>query len=138
MGLPLSFAASCSSTDSLSASKALSCDHVGRCALGDGFDEALRLAFDLSGSRFELRAVSGRSAAEHGRGNLELFKIGRQYFTTRRHIEAMMEKCRLQAPPRAPKGGTTNNWPEEMRNRAALEAVRLTVEKLKAAGRKKR
>ncbi|WP_145927819.1 hypothetical protein [Bradyrhizobium neotropicale] len=75
--------------------------------------------------------------AEHRRGNLELFKIGRQYFTTRRHIEALVEKCRLQGPPRAPKREPTDNWPEEVRRRAALAAVRLSVEKLKAAARKK-
>ncbi|WP_052523318.1 hypothetical protein [Bradyrhizobium sp. STM 3809] len=37
--------------------------------------------------------------AEHRRGTLELFKIGRQYFTTRRHIEAMVEMCLVGVPP---------------------------------------
>jgi len=68
---------------------------------------------------------------EHRRGNLELFKIGRAYFTTRRHIEAMIEKCLLRAPHRATTGHSAENWPEEMRMRAALAAARLSAERLK-------
>lgn len=73
--------------------------------------------------------------AEHGRGNLELFKIGRAYFTTRRHVEAMIEKCRLRATPRAADDLGTNYWPEDIRSRAALAAARDTAERLKAARR---
>lgn len=75
--------------------------------------------------------------AEHGRGNLELFKIGRAYFTTRRHVEAMIEKCRLQSPHRARTGDSAENWPEEMRMRAALAAARLSAERLKGGAERK-
>jgi hypothetical protein len=37
--------------------------------------------------------------AEHRRGNLVIYKIGRQYFTTLNELNAMMEKCRMQSPP---------------------------------------
>lgn len=73
--------------------------------------------------------------AEHRRGNLELFKIGRKYFTTRRHVEAMIEKCRLQVQASQSK---PDHQTEKARAVAALAALKLTVEKLKAAGRKKR
>ena len=75
--------------------------------------------------------------AEHGRGNLEIFKIGRAYFTTRRHVEAMIEKCRLQARG-APSRTAADNLTKKARTAAALAAVKLTVENLKAARRKGR
>ncbi|MGY4325687.1 hypothetical protein ACVWWG_000101 [Bradyrhizobium sp. LB7.2] len=76
--------------------------------------------------------------AEASRGNLVIRKIGRAYFVTRRDLNAMWEKCRQQAPSRATPGESTSNWPEEMRSRAALAALRLSLEERKAAGRKKR
>lgn len=76
--------------------------------------------------------------AEACRGNLVICKIGRAYFVTWRDLNAMWEKCRLQAPPRAVRGEPTENWPEEVRRPAALAALKFRVEALKAAGRKKR
>jgi hypothetical protein len=43
--------------------------------------------------------------AEHMRGNLELSKIGRAYFTTPADIKAMREKCRVEV--QAPAFGST-------------------------------
>lgn len=71
--------------------------------------------------------------AEASRGNLVIRKIGRAYFVTWRDLNAMWEKCRL-----AVQGGSTDHWPEEVRNRAALAAARLSAEKLKAARRRRR
>lgn len=59
--------------------------------------------------------------AEHARGNLELFKIGRQYFTTRRAIAAMMEKCRLPVRQQATKPGPRDNLTEEARHALPLQ-----------------
>ncbi|MGY0573567.1 hypothetical protein ACTGJ9_022850 [Bradyrhizobium sp. RDM12] len=74
--------------------------------------------------------------AEHARGNLEIFKIGRAYFTTRRHVEVMIEKCRLQA--RFPESRPNNNLEERARAEAARAALKLTIDKLKAARAAKR
>jgi len=38
--------------------------------------------------------------AEHARGNLEMSKIGRSYFTTLAKLQAMDAKCRVAAPAR--------------------------------------
>lgn len=84
---------------------------------------------------FEGAITPATLKAEHKRGNLELLKIGRAYFTTRRHVEAMIEKCRLQISGVPPKCDIDDG--DQMRNRAALAAVRLSVEKLKAARRKR-
>jgi hypothetical protein len=75
--------------------------------------------------------------AEHRRGTLEIYKIGRQYFTTLNQIRAMMEKCCLRsASPREP-SNSPDDWNDNMKNRAALAAARLVVEKLKTARKKK-
>jgi hypothetical protein len=58
--------------------------------------------------------------AEHQRGTLVLFEIGRQYFTTLNEVNAMMEKCRLQAPPHLRKRG-----PTEAEMLRKLEAARM-------------
>lgn len=74
--------------------------------------------------------------AEHRRGNLDLFKIGRAYFTTRRHVEAMIEKCRLVSFPSGPGNASAENLTEVARRRASLAALKLIVERLKAARKK--
>ena len=38
--------------------------------------------------------------AEHSRGNLEITKIGKTYFTSRKHLAEMLAKCRVEVPPR--------------------------------------
>ncbi|MCA1401935.1 hypothetical protein ACVSQB_17360 [Bradyrhizobium elkanii] len=78
--------------------------------------------------------------AEHRRGNLVVFKLGRKHFTTRRDIAAMKEKCRLPIRQQAAKPDTRagNNLTEEARHRASLAALRLTVETLKSAARDKK
>lgn len=76
--------------------------------------------------------------AEAARGHLVICKIGRAYFVTWRDLNAMWEKCRQQVQSRATPGESTSNRPQEARSRAALAALRLSVEKRKAAGRKSR
>jgi hypothetical protein len=79
--------------------------------------------------------------AEHHRGNLVIYKIGRQYFTTLNEVNAMMEKCRVQALPHRASGNSPVNLSDEgaraARTRAALAALTLSVDKRKAARRKK-
>lgn len=76
--------------------------------------------------------------AEVSRGNLVIRRIGRAYFVTWRDLNAMWEKCRQQAPARATPGESASNWPDGVRSSAALAAaLRLSVEKRKAVGRKK-
>ncbi|MGY3589023.1 hypothetical protein ACVIGB_002022 [Bradyrhizobium sp. USDA 4341] len=68
--------------------------------------------------------------AEHRRGNLDLFKIGRQYFTTRRDIAAMKEKCRL--PSKAGShANPTDSRIEAARLHAAQVALRLSLARRK-------
>src|SRR6267142_5078499 len=43
--------------------------------------------------------------AEHARGNLDMSKIGRSYWTTIAKLKRMDEKCRVEAP--APSFGST-------------------------------
>ena len=38
--------------------------------------------------------------AEHRRGNLVIYKIGRQYFTSLNELNAMLANCRVQVPSR--------------------------------------
>jgi hypothetical protein len=47
--------------------------------------------------------------AEHVRGNLVIFKIGRQYFTTATEIESMLAKCRMEKTPRREIGSRVEN-----------------------------
>ena len=85
---------------------------------------------------FENRITPATLKAEHARENLELFKIGRQYFTTRRHVEAMIEKCRLSVPPSRSKLTALAVVTGHAHMSAALASARQIAEKLKArAGR---
>ena len=68
--------------------------------------------------------------AEHRRGNLELFKIGRAYFTTRRHVEAMIEKCKLHAPASGVKSNLSEQQSDETRSKAARAAALALAEHL--------
>lgn len=36
--------------------------------------------------------------AEHARGNLHIFKVGRAYFTTRNDLSLMRHKCHVKVP----------------------------------------
>jgi hypothetical protein len=80
--------------------------------------------------------------AEYARGNLELSKIGRAYFTTPADLKAMFEKCRV-TPPKwvaVPPRGSPNQVKqsdEAQARAAACAALRLSVDRLKAARRKK-
>lgn len=68
--------------------------------------------------------------AEHQRGTLVIFKIGRAYFTTLNEVNAMMEKCRVQAPPHLRKPGLAEA--ERLRDIEAAEmSLRLTLARLK-------
>lgn len=69
--------------------------------------------------------------AEAERGNLTIYKIGRGYFTTKRDIALMKEKCRVAAKP-AQRSKTATERDTAVRSQAALASARLTVEKLKA------
>jgi hypothetical protein len=79
--------------------------------------------------------------AEYARGNLEISKIGRTYFTTPADLKAMFVKCRVTpqkwvaVPPRGSPNQVKQS--DEAQARAACAALRLTVERLKTAGRKK-
>lgn len=71
--------------------------------------------------------------AEHGRGRLVIFKIGRRYYTTKSDVELMVSKCREGQPVQ----GSTSTKNEEHgpseteRAQSARAALNQTVEKLK-------
>ncbi|MET4483101.1 hypothetical protein [Bradyrhizobium sp. F1.13.3] len=69
--------------------------------------------------------------AEHKRGNLEIVKIGRAYFTTLRHVETMIEKCRLPMRVLGTNASSVDNQTEEARNRASRAAALALAESLK-------
>jgi hypothetical protein len=71
--------------------------------------------------------------AEQKRGNLEIYRIGRQYFTNFNQIKAMMEKCCLRAPLHRANGNSPDNLTKEVGGHAALASALLTAERLRAA-----
>jgi hypothetical protein len=71
--------------------------------------------------------------AEHKRGNLVIFKIGRQYFTTLAEIKSMLEKCRMETPHRK------EGWSARGDNiHAAMESAALIALRLKLANRNRK
>lgn len=75
--------------------------------------------------------------AEHARGNLEISKIGRAYFTTPADLRAMFAKCRVtpQTGGAAPASGRQSEAEQSRDSQAtaALASLRLTLEQLKAS-----
>jgi hypothetical protein len=69
--------------------------------------------------------------AEHRRGNLVIYKIGRQYFTTLNEVNAMMEKCRMQAPLRIVLERVPTEAERHRDAEAARMSLKLTIAKLK-------
>jgi hypothetical protein len=74
--------------------------------------------------------------AEHKRGNLEISKIGRQYFTTLNQIRKMIKKCRVVVSP-----PVSRQWmgdPDELERRKAVRvALQLRLERQKNELRRK-
>jgi hypothetical protein len=82
-------------------------------------DEAARL---LPG------ATRSTLTAEHKRGKLTLYKIGKRLYTSARHMEELVEKCRVQ--PKAPvstwsAGGDGSSGTDQ--GKSALAALRARV-----------
>jgi len=70
---------------------------------------------------------------EHKRGNLQINKVGRKYFTTPADLRSMYVKCRVAIPPHVPfprVGGA--NQEDRARIEAAREALKLTLKRLKS------
>jgi hypothetical protein len=78
--------------------------------------------------------------AEHGRGMLTIFRVGRQDFTTLRFVRTMQEnKCRAQDQALAsgstrPAKRTPSSTAE---NQSALEAAKASFKRLKASARRR-
>ena len=69
--------------------------------------------------------------AEHRRGNLVIYKIGRQYFTTLRELNEMLSRCSVAASSGSTPAVPSRTSFHEDARLAALHTVRT----LKAAGR---
>jgi hypothetical protein len=65
----------------------------------DPLDEPLTLK-QACEEIFKGRITPSTLKAEHGRGNLEMAKVGKAYFTSKRHVMEMIEKCRVKAQGR--------------------------------------
>jgi hypothetical protein len=80
--------------------------------------------------------------AEYARGNLEISKIGRTYFTTPADLKAMFVKCRVTSPKwvAVPPRGSPNqvNQSDEAHAKAAIASLKLTVARLKKQPQSKR
>jgi hypothetical protein len=63
-------------------------------------DETLITLKDACEMFFRGRITVAVLKAEHSKGNLEMSKIGRSYFTTLAKLKAMEAKCRVEAPDR--------------------------------------
>jgi hypothetical protein len=79
--------------------------------------------------------------AEHRRGNLEITKIGRAYFTTPADLKAMLAKCRVASRRRFAASPMGSPLQAERSNEAYIEAARasakLAIARLRATGKKK-
>jgi hypothetical protein len=64
-------------------------------------DDTLITLKDACEIFFGGRVTVATLKAEHARGNLEMSKIGRSYFTTLAKLKAMDAKCLVEAPARA-------------------------------------
>ena|SRR5665647_292602 len=71
--------------------------------------------------------------AEHARGNLDMSKIGRAYFTTIGKLREMEAKCRVEAPARA--SGSTRKEEHGLSSTveaaAAQDSLLMSIDKLK-------
>lgn len=71
--------------------------------------------------------------AQHAKGNLEMSKIGRSYFTTIANLREMNAKCRVEVPARA-SGSTRKEEPglsSTVEAAAALASLTANIDKLK-------
>jgi hypothetical protein len=91
---------------------------------------------DACEAYFSGRITVATLKAEQKRGNLEIYKIGRQYFTSFNQIKAMMEKCCLGSSPHNANVNSPDNRTEAAKVHAAQVALRLRLEQLKAARKK--
>src|SRR5664279_1595369 len=64
-------------------------------------DDTLITLKDACEIFFNGRITVATLKAEHARGNLDMSKIGRAYFTTLAKLKAMDAKCRVDHPARA-------------------------------------
>ena len=64
-------------------------------------DDALLTLKDACEIFFGGRITVATLKAEHARGNLDISKIGRSYFTTPAKLREMEVKCRVEAPARS-------------------------------------
>lgn len=71
--------------------------------------------------------------AEAGRGNLDIFMIGKRQFTTLRSVREMVEKCRVVRPVRGSISTARegNGLSETDQRSFALARAQATVERLK-------
>lgn len=75
--------------------------------------------------------------AEHGRGHLTIYKIGKRYYTTPADIKEMVKQCRVDQKARdftLIRGGN-NGLSETERVSSALAAAKETALKLKNSSR---
>lgn len=68
-------------------------------------DDTLITLKDACEIFFGGRVTVATLKAEHARGNLDMSKIGRSYWTTIAKLRQMDQKCRVEAPDRT-SGGT--------------------------------
>ena len=61
-------------------------------------DDALLTLKDACEIFFRGKVTAATLKAEHARGNLDMTKIGRSYFTTIGKLREMEAKCRVEAP----------------------------------------
>jgi hypothetical protein len=75
--------------------------------------------------------------AEHRRGNLVIYKIGRQYFTTSAELKQMLKKCRMEQKPHRTDAMSAQRETEQARIESARAALRLTLDKLRSKNKKR-
>ena len=71
--------------------------------------------------------------AEIGRGNLTVFRVGRRDFTTLKHVREMVQRCRVESPPRGSIAipHDAHGLSETERLTSAQAALNLTLQGLK-------
>ena len=75
--------------------------------------------------------------AEHRKGNLEIYRIGRRDFTTMRDIQEMKKKCRVarRVPASISTRNASNGLSETEHLSSALAALSQTTQTLKSNSR---
>ena len=103
--------------------------------MSDDLDELLTL--DDACSFLKGKGTAATLRAEQRRGRLELYKIGKRLYTTKRDLKEMQRKCRVpqEAPGSISTNGASNGLSETDRISSVQAALSRTTKELTRSSR---